>query len=227
MRSTFLILQSLIMQHTIHVPSYVGISPATCLLPFSLDTTDFRKADLTTRKCLYYWDISLMNFSNSFKFISGQNQIFIETDFDLKKCTIWKLVFVLSAKSIHTYKRNITRLDAKLQSKSTLVNHQLTTHTVIFNKILSTFYREYAFEDIVYGSTATLVSGDELKHFRVLHSDCLVGIGLSVGYGRDDSTFAPTQWETALLCNDVSQWLGASLESALYEAWRPNSWWLV
>ena len=26
----------------------------------------------------------------------------------------------------------------------------------------------------------------------------------------------PSQWETSLLCNDISQWLGASLESALY-----------
>ena len=32
---------------------------------------------------------------------------------------------------------------------------------------------------------------------------------------RVESMFAPSQWETALLCNDVSQWLGASLESAL------------
>ena len=32
---------------------------------------------------------------------------------------------------------------------------------------------------------------------------------------RADSRFAPSQWETALLCNDVSDWLGASLESAL------------
>ena len=26
----------------------------------------------------------------------------------------------------------------------------------------------------------------------------------------------PSQWETALLCNDISHWLGASLESALH-----------
>ena len=32
---------------------------------------------------------------------------------------------------------------------------------------------------------------------------------------RADSRFAPSQWETALLCNDVSQWLGVNLESAL------------
>ena len=32
---------------------------------------------------------------------------------------------------------------------------------------------------------------------------------------RADSRFVPSQWETALLCNDVSHWLGANLESAL------------
>ena len=32
---------------------------------------------------------------------------------------------------------------------------------------------------------------------------------------RADSRFASTLWETALLCNDVSHWLGASLETAL------------
>ena len=33
---------------------------------------------------------------------------------------------------------------------------------------------------------------------------------------RADSRFAPSQWEKALLCNDVSHWLGTNLESALY-----------
>ena len=32
---------------------------------------------------------------------------------------------------------------------------------------------------------------------------------------RTDFRFAPSQLETALLCNDVSHWLGANLESAL------------
>ena len=31
----------------------------------------------------------------------------------------------------------------------------------------------------------------------------------------DDSMLAPRQWEMVLLCNDVSHWLGASLESDL------------
>ena len=30
-----------------------------------------------------------------------------------------------------------------------------------------------------------------------------------------DSRFVPSQWETALICNDVSHWLGPSLQSAL------------
>ena len=32
---------------------------------------------------------------------------------------------------------------------------------------------------------------------------------------KADSRFAPSQWETLLLCNDVSHWLAASLESVL------------
>ena len=36
---------------------------------------------------------------------------------------------------------------------------------------------------------------------------------------KDDSRFAPNQWETALLCSDVSHWMGASLESALLSLW--------
>ena len=35
-----------------------------------------------------------------------------------------------------------------------------------------------------------------------------------ITYGTD-SRFAPSQWETVLLCNDVSHWLGTNPESAL------------
>ena len=40
---------------------------------------------------------------------------------------------------------------------------------------------------------------------------------LSAAYSeiRADSRFAPSQWKTALLCNNISQWLGTNLESAL------------
>ena len=37
---------------------------------------------------------------------------------------------------------------------------------------------------------------------------------------RAYSQFAPSKWETALLSNDVSHWLGASLESALNILWH-------
>ena len=40
--------------------------------------------------------------------------------------------------------------------------------------------------------------------------------------GRNDSRFAPSQWETALHCNDVSHWLGASLGSTLLLCCRPS-----
>ena len=45
------------------------------------------------------------------------------------------------------------------------------------------------------------------------------------GYETSNSRFAPSQWETALLCNDVSHWLGASLESAMFQnmSLRQNS----
>ena len=35
------------------------------------------------------------------------------------------------------------------------------------------------------------------------------------GFTKADTRFAPIQWETTLLCNDVSHWLCASVESAL------------
>ena len=39
--------------------------------------------------------------------------------------------------------------------------------------------------------------------------------GPNIGLPRADSRFVPSQWEMALLCNDVSHWLGTNLESAL------------
>ena len=46
------------------------------------------------------------------------------------------------------------------------------------------------------------------------------GHGSSMGskrcHGRAYSRLAPSQWETGLLCNEVSHWLGTSLESALH-----------
>ena len=52
-------------------------------------------------------------------------------------------------------------------------------------------------------------------HMNLIYIDYIDGLT------RADSRFAPSQWETALLCNNVSHWLGANLESALLtqECW--------
>ena len=46
---------------------------------------------------------------------------------------------------------------------------------------------------------------------------------------RADSRFAPSQWETALLCNGVSHWLAPSLASALVNSYLHNTltWFLI
>ena len=62
------------------------------------------------------------------------------------------------------------------------------------------------------GSIALISSTCTSLTVHVMITQCL---GLKT-YIRAASRFAPSQWETALLCNDVSHWLGASLESAFY-----------
>ena len=54
---------------------------------------------------------------------------------------------------------------------------------------------------------------------RIFQLHCLFSFKWSHGH-RADSRFAPRQWKTALLCNDVSHWLGASLESTVWSIWR-------
>ena len=41
---------------------------------------------------------------------------------------------------------------------------------------------------------------------------------------RADTRFAPSHWETALLCNGISHWLGANLESALFQIGLLEDW---
>ena len=47
-----------------------------------------------------------------------------------------------------------------------------------------------------------------------------VAWGQVFNINRADSRFVPSQWETALLCTDVSHWLGANLELALIKRIR-------
>ena len=44
---------------------------------------------------------------------------------------------------------------------------------------------------------------------------------------RADSSFTPSQWETALLCNNVSHWLGTNLESAMWHKHAESDIYLV
>ena len=45
----------------------------------------------------------------------------------------------------------------------------------------------------------------------------------SMYFNRADSRSAPSQWETALLCNDVSHWLGTELGSIQFRNWNCSS----
>ena len=54
---------------------------------------------------------------------------------------------------------------------------------------------------------------DNVYETWVVCMQIIIGGGITLPMA--DSRYAPSQWETALLCNDVSHWLGASLESAL------------
>ena len=51
-------------------------------------------------------------------------------------------------------------------------------------------------------------------HCNKKHLQTITRLLNSLTECRADSEFAPSQWETALLCNAVSHWLGANLESA-------------
>ena len=56
----------------------------------------------------------------------------------------------------------------------------------------------------------------DILHVMVTHDCCCyVYISWHDCTPRADSRFVPDQWETALLCNGVSHWLGTNLESAL------------
>ena len=91
-----------------------------------------------------------------------------------------------------------------------------------FNQNLYIFIQENAFENVdnfVLASTclSCISMGQELM---TEPADALVptvsGHQQTTCTFRADSRFAPSQWETVLLCNNVSHWLGASLESALW-----------
>ena len=52
-------------------------------------------------------------------------------------------------------------------------------------------------------------------HFDFYALESILVFAFKIAINRADSRYAPSKWKTALLCNDVSYWLGANLESAL------------
>ena len=81
------------------------------------------------------------------------------------------------------------------------------------------FIKQYTSEIYWFGyqSSAILRCYIKLKHFFcVIISYTINNFIPNKATPRADSIFAPSQWETALLCNNVSHWLGASLQSALH-----------
>ena len=82
--------------------------------------------------------------------------------------------------------------------------------------------RQFSYENVaqLIQNMVHVLIWDELFHDAL---PCLIQYGLQNTYYcgiyvisiRADSRCAPSQWETPLLCNKVSHWLGASLKSAL------------
>ena len=56
----------------------------------------------------------------------------------------------------------------------------------------------------------------ELFVYKILTKHTLKLFHVGKVCSRAYTRFAPSQWETVLLCNEVSYWLGVSLESALF-----------
>ena len=77
--------------------------------------------------------------------------------------------------------------------------------SVKFESKYTTFILKHEFEKCHLQDVSYLSQPHCLSH-------CCVCLCYSTG-------LAPSQWETALLCNDISHWLGESLESALFKHW--------
>ena len=79
-----------------------------------------------------------------------------------------------------------------------------------FNRDLYIFISENVFQNVVCKMTSISSRPLWVRAWHEIHPiRCAI-------WGRADSRFGSNQWETALLCSNVSHWLGANLESALW-----------
>ena len=75
---------------------------------------------------------------------------------------------------------------------------------------------------VIYFLQNTLPPHDSCRHQSVrMHYWILRGVFYTCY--RADSRFAPSQWGTPILCNDVSHWLGTNLES-ISPRFAPSQW---
>ena len=82
----------------------------------------------------------------------------------------------------------------------------------IFNSLPSAIFRSVYLYRVIYLVLYLILY---LAPYLILYLALYPALALSIPMSRADSRFAHSQWETALLCNDVSLWLSASRESSL------------
>ena len=57
--------------------------------------------------------------------------------------------------------------------------------------------------------------GVDVIAIHIIHMYRKIEHSVVLWYCRDQSIYAPSQWETSLQCNNVSHWLGAELDWSL------------
>ena len=127
---------------------------------------------------------------------------------EIEISSYWIYSYVLATKRESTKSAHIlsvhtvySRMWPKPQRVSVCVQQSILTHTSHTRLLLF--------------PAATIQKGFVIDSFTVsLHSTKAKQIDCQYLF-MVVSKFAPSQWETPLLCNDVSHWLGANLESAL------------
>ena len=142
------------------------------------------------------------------------------------KCHKPFTIFLEMSQTIHSFSWNLTNILNPLPAYLA-PSHYLNQCWVIvnwtlrnklqwnFNRNYNIFIQENAFENFVCEMAAILSQHQCLQYIpRNMHVVWKYICNMAT-IVRTDSRFAPRQWETALLCNDVSHWLGANLESAL------------
>ena len=109
----------------------------------------------------------------------------------------------LRVKSVKAYRLYVLQLHNIFQENSGLDRLEVRDNGSGISPVDAEFMAQPHF-------TSKITSTDDLSHLQTYGFR-----GEALGNNRAGSRFVPSQWERALLCNVISHWLGASLESAL------------